>query len=70
MMALINLVIIDAVDFSQTTVQVPIGVAANVCGVTVAAIAQDVANDGSASCTADVDQLPIAFQPNFEGGPN
>jgi hypothetical protein len=37
-------------------VQVPIGIAANVCGVQAAVLAQDFAQDGEAECDATVDQ--------------
>lgn len=44
----------DLVDAGAVTVQVPIGIAANVCPtVNAAALAQDLAQDGEASCTAE-----------------
>jgi hypothetical protein len=61
MMALINIVIIDAVDLSQVSVQVPIGVAANVCGVQANVLAQD--TDQTVDCTSATTQdLPVRFQ--------
>jgi hypothetical protein len=60
---LVNITIIDAVDLEQVNVQVPIGVAVNVCDVTVAILAEDVANDESTDCTAQTTQdLPVAFR--------
>jgi hypothetical protein len=44
-------------------IAVPIGVAANVSGSTVAVIAEDVAEDGVFDCTARTSQdFPIAFR--------
>jgi hypothetical protein len=44
-------------------IAVPIGVAANVSGSTVAVIAEDVAGDGVFDCTARTSQdFPIAFR--------
>ncbi len=61
MMALINVVIIDAVDLSRVTVQVPIGVAANVCGVQANVLAQD--TDQTVDCTSSTTQdLPVRFR--------
>ena len=61
MMALINLTVI-ALNGNEVQVQVPIAVVANVCGVTVAAIAQDVANDGEYECRGDITLVPRQFQ--------
>lgn len=47
MMALVNVVALNGVN-----VAVPIGIAANVCGVNAAVLAQDLAQDGSATCEA------------------
>jgi hypothetical protein len=60
---LVNITIIDAVDLEQVNVQVPIGVAANVCDVTIAVLAEDVANNKATDCTARTTQdLPVAFR--------
>jgi hypothetical protein len=48
---LVNVTIVDAVDINHNTVQLPISVAANVCGVTVAVLA-DTDADGMLDCTA------------------
>ena len=50
MMALVNVVALNGVN-----VAVPIGIAANVCGVNAAVLAQDLSQDGSATCTAEND---------------
>ncbi len=45
-------------------VQVPIGVAANVCGVNAAVIAQNFRQTSDPVCEADVAQeLPVSFRP-------
>lgn len=49
---LVNVTIVDAVDVDRTTVQLPIAVAANVCDVDVNVLAADLADDGTANCTA------------------
>ena len=41
------------VDLTGNTVQLPIGVAANVCDANVALLAQEFAQGGSPSCTAE-----------------
>jgi hypothetical protein len=53
---------IDITD-NVVNVQVPIGVAANVCGINAAVIAADFTQTTNPVCEADVTQLPIAFQP-------
>ena len=61
MMALINVVIFDVVDLRNVTVQVPIGVAANVCGVQANVLAQD--TDQTVDCTSSTTQdLPVQFR--------
>ncbi len=52
---LVNVTIIDAVDISRVNVQLPIAVAANVCDVDVNVLAADLADDGTANCTATAD---------------
>ena len=49
---LVNVTIVDAVDVNDVTVQLPIAVAANVCDVDVNVLSADLADDGSANCTA------------------
>ena len=64
---LVNVTITDVLSGNQVTVQVPIGVAANVCGVQANVLAADVRQNGSAQCTAssdlDTSALPTAFRP-------
>jgi len=59
---LVNITIIDVLNNNQISVQVPIGVAANVCGVQANVLAQ--ANtQAPVDCTAATTQdLPVAFQ--------
>lgn len=67
MMALVNafvpITLVDVIDVNgnQVIAQVPVGVAANVCGVSVAAVLAAAGTDDSA-CTAFNEQLPTAFQ--------
>lgn len=49
---LVNVTIVDAVDISRVTVQLPIGVAANVCNVDVSVLSAQLANTGTAACNA------------------
>jgi hypothetical protein len=44
------------VNVEDVVVQVPVGVAANVCGVSANVLAQEIAETGSATCDALVDQ--------------
>ena len=50
---LVNVTIVDAVDISRVTVQLPIAVAANVCDVDVQVLVTDLADDGVANCDAE-----------------
>ncbi len=52
---LVNVTIIDLVDVEDVTVQLPIAIAANVCDVDVNVLAADLADDGTANCTATAD---------------
>ena len=61
---LVNVTIVDAVDLRNVNVQIPIGVAANVCGVNVAVLAAQDQEQGPIDCTAATTQdLPVRFQP-------
>ncbi len=63
MMALINIVVVDVLSGNDVNVQVPIGVAANVCGVQANVLAQGGAQE-PVDCTAATTQdLPVAFRP-------
>lgn len=50
---LVNVTIVDAVDISQVTVQVPVSVAATVCDVNVAILLAAIEDTGTANCTAE-----------------
>lgn len=59
---LVNITITDLLNNNQVNVQVPIGVAANVCGVSANVLAQS--RDQTVSCTSSsTQQLPVAFRP-------
>ena len=44
------------VNVEDNTIQVPIGIAANICDVNANVLAQQIAQDGSATCDAAVEQ--------------
>ena len=60
MMALINVTLVDVLSGNEVAVQIPIGVAANVCGIDANVLAQQ--QDAPVTCEGTVDQLPQAFQ--------
>lgn len=62
MMALINIVIFDVVDLRNVTVQVPIGVAANVCGVQANVLAQGNVQEPVDCTSATTQDLPVRFR--------
>ena len=63
MMALINIVVVDVLSGNDVNVQVPIGVAANVCGIQANVLAQGGVQE-PVDCTASTTQdLPVAFRP-------
>jgi hypothetical protein len=63
MMALINITVIDVLSGNEVNVQVPIGVAANVCGVQANVLASG-NFQSPVDCTAATTQdLPVAFRP-------
>ena len=49
---LANVTIVDAVDISRVTVQLPVAVAANVCDVDVAILLAAIQDTGTANCAA------------------
>ena len=62
MMALINIVVVDVLSGNNVNVQVPIGVAANVCGVQANVLAQNNIQE-PVDCTAATTQdLPVRFR--------
>jgi len=52
---LANVSIVDAVDISRVTVQLPVAVPANVCDVDVAILLAAIQDTGTANCTATAD---------------
>src|SRR5947207_15508700 len=61
---LVNISIFDVANNNNVNVQVPVGVAANVCGVSVNLLAQNTANGVTTDCTGSTtQQLPVAFRP-------
>ena len=63
MMALVNITVIDVLSHNEVAVQVPIGVAANVCGIQANVLAQGGIQE-PVDCTAATTQdLPVAFRP-------
>ncbi|SNS12240.1 Small secreted domain [Geodermatophilus saharensis] len=58
---LVNVTLVDVLSGNEVAVQIPIGVAANVCGVSVGVLAE-LANTGDVRCEGTVEQLPRAFQ--------
>lgn len=63
MMALVNITVIDVLSGNEVAVQVPIGVAANVCGVQANVLAQGGIQE-PVDCTSSTTQdLPVAFRP-------
>lgn len=63
MMALVNITLIDVLSGNEVAVQVPIGIAANVCGVQANVLAQGGIQE-PVDCTSSTTQdLPVAFRP-------
>ena len=63
MMALVNIILVDVLSGNEVAVQVPIGVAANVCGIQANVLAQGNVQE-PVDCTASTTQdLPVAFRP-------
>ena len=62
-MTLVNLTVIDVLSGNEDTVQVPIGIAANVCSVQANVFAQGGIQE-PVNCTSSTTQdLPVAFRP-------
>ena len=55
-------------NISNNTVQVPIGVAANICDVDVNVLVQNLTQTGQTNCTADADGIATAAGGNGGGG--
>ncbi len=63
MMALINIVVVDVLSGNNVNVQVPIGIAANVCGVQANVLAQGgIQEPVDCTATATNQDLPVAFR--------
>jgi hypothetical protein len=63
MMALVNITVFDVLNNVNVNVQVPIGVAANVCGVQANVLAHGGIQE-PVDCTSSTTQdLPVAFRP-------
>jgi len=59
---LVNVAIVDVLNNNEVNVQVPIGVAANVCGVNVGVIQEIRRAGGTVDCTSsNTAELPVAF---------
>ena len=60
---LVNITIVDAVDLTNVNVQVPVGIAANVCGVQANVIARGNRNEVRDCTSSTTQDLPVAFRP-------
>ena len=58
---LVNVTIVDVLSENEVALQVPITVAANICDVTVAVLAQDL-QDGRADCSNDQQVVAVSQQ--------
>lgn len=61
MLALVNVFVPIYLSDLDVVVQVPIGVAANVCDVNAAVLANQTFEEGDTACTAESTQIPRAF---------
>ena len=59
---LVNVTITDVLSHDQINAQIPIGVAANVCGVAANVLAQRTSTAPVDCTSATTQQLPVAFQ--------
>ncbi len=62
MMALINITVVDVLSGNNVNVQVPIGVAANVCGVQANVLAQNNVQEPGDCTSATTQDLPVRFR--------
>ena len=62
MMALIEITVIDVLNNNEVNVQVPIGVAANVCGVQANVLAEGNVQEPVDCTSATTQDLPVRFQ--------
>ena len=63
MMALVNITVIDVLSGNEVAVQVPIGIAANVCGVQANVLAQGGIQEPVDCTNSTTQDLPVAFRP-------
>jgi hypothetical protein len=59
---LVNITIVDVLNNNEVNVQVPIGVAANVCGVQANVLAQGGIQEPVDCTAATTQELPVAFR--------
>jgi hypothetical protein len=62
MMALINITVVDVLSGNDVNVAVPIGVAANVCGVQANVLAQNNIQEPVDCTSATTQDLPVRFR--------
>lgn len=60
---LVNVTVTDVLNNNQTSVQIPLDVAANVCGVNVNVLSAQLAGAGNATCTATGGQQTLFITP-------
>ena len=63
MMALVNITVFDVLNNVNVNVQVPIGVAANVCGVQANVLAHGGIQEPVDCTSSTIQDLPVAFRP-------
>lgn len=60
---LVNVTVVDLVDLTNTSVNVPVSVAAQICGVSVRALAVGLGPDGTiADCDSSIDTITTVTQ--------
>jgi hypothetical protein len=59
---LVNVTLVDVLSHDEIAVQVPIGIAANVCDVSAAVLLAEVRDTGEATCDATADSIAFAEQ--------
>jgi hypothetical protein len=59
---LINVTLVDVLSHDEIAVQVPVGIAANVCDVNAAVLLAAVRDTGSATCNATAESIAFAQQ--------
>jgi hypothetical protein len=60
---LVNVVITDAVDIEDVTVGAALGIAANLCGVGVNVLAQQLSGPGPVTCTIEDSGQTVTIEP-------